>query len=380
MVSLKEKVSASIFLLSYFETLGFNNAEWEFNYGNNNLNINQAGYVWINIIHHFFALGGFSNINITNWNSSDDTILAIGTGLACLKGGTEKDYIKEYINLIDTLKDNKRLSGINTLNVLEFMKRANSINKLDYKETMGGNGAAMRTSIIGLIYYKENQLDKLIENSIIASRVTHNYSLGFLGGLVTALFTSFGIRNIPIWEWVDKLLEIYNQGYIDKYMKKTNIYKKYLADKDFFFDKWLQYQEQKLSKFKFKPNDFIHFENRIESLDDYNDYKGKRNKEDYSRFGSSGLSCVLVAYDALLMSINSKENIIPINLDKTTISIDSLIFFSCLHFGDNDTTGAVAGAWYGSVYGFLNFDQDRLKQLEFYHQLKNISDRVINKL
>ena len=48
--------------------------------------------------------------------------------------------------------------------------------------------------MIGLIYYKETDLEKLIENSIIASRVTHNYTLGFLGGLVTALFTSFAIE------------------------------------------------------------------------------------------------------------------------------------------------------------------------------------------
>jgi ADP-ribosylglycohydrolase len=59
------------------------------------------------------------------------------------------------------------------------------------------------------------------------------------------------------------------------------------------------------------------------------------------------------------------------------ISLDSLIFFSCLHFGDNDTTGAIAGAWYGAMYGFKNFDQEKLKPLEFKEQLNKITNEVI---
>ena len=39
MISLQEKIKASIYLLSYFETLGFYNGNWEFNYGINTINI-----------------------------------------------------------------------------------------------------------------------------------------------------------------------------------------------------------------------------------------------------------------------------------------------------------------------------------------------------
>ena len=69
MVNLKEKVKASIYFLSYFETLGFNNTEWEFNYGNSKIeNQGNAAYVWLSII-ITFSLGGFSNINIDGWDS-----------------------------------------------------------------------------------------------------------------------------------------------------------------------------------------------------------------------------------------------------------------------------------------------------------------------
>ena len=60
------------------------------------------------------------------------------------------------------------------------------------------------------------------------------------------------------------------------------------------------------------------------------------------------------------------------------MSLDSLLFFSTLHFGDNDTTGAIAGAWYGALNGFLNFDKSKLNQLEFNKELKKLSDLIEN--
>jgi len=385
MISLQEKIKASIYLLSYFETLGFYNGNWEFNYGINTINTKeQASEVWLHIVHDYFAKGGFTNIDLTGFLSSDDTIMTIATGIACLRGVStstnEKHYIDEYIRILDNLKKPVRQSGINTLNTLELIKRLQSIDKLESKENMGGNGATMRTSIIGLIYYKEKDQDLLIENSIIASRVTHNYSLGYLGGLVTALFTSYAIRDIPVWEWSTYLIKLYEKGIIDNYMKKTTINDEYIKNKDQFFDKWYQYNEEKIEKFKYKTSDFIHYDNRIDSLDDYNDYKGKGSKNNYTRFGGSGVSCLIVAYDSLLSSFSSNK--IPFNLKDNSlkISLDSLIFFSCLHFGDNDTTGAIAGAWYGAMYGFKNFDQEKLKPLEFKEQLNKITTEVIKSI
>lgn len=371
-MSLNEKIKASIYLQSYFETLGFGNTAWEFNWGNTKIDgRSMSANIWLNIVHNYFALGGFNKIDITDWKSSDDTIMMIATGLGCLIGGEEKNYIDEYVRILPQLKNRERGSGINSLNTLEIIKRTKSISKLDYNKTMGGNGAAMRTSIIGLIYFKEKDLEKLIENSIIASRVTHNYTLGFLGGLVTALFTSFGIRNIPIWEWIDKLLKIFDEGIIDKYMEKTNIYKQYLEDKDFFFDLWRQYSEQRLSKFRNFSIEFYMYENRFESLKEYNEFGGN-----YYNFGSSGISSVIVAYDSLLMGYGCNK--IPLDLKDKNLkfSLDSLVFFSTLHFGDNDTTGAIAGAWYGAYFGFKDFDANKLNQLEFKNELGKLYKRV----
>ena len=377
MSNLNEKIKASLFLLSYFDTLGFNNTIWEFNFGAYPGNSVESAYFYLEIIHNYFSLGGYTNIDISDWNASDDTIMMLATGFACQNGGGEKNYINEYLHILDKLKDEKRGSGINTINILEKIKRLKSIDELDYKESAGGNGAAMRTSVIGLIYYQEKDIDKLIENSIVASRVTHNYTLGFLGGLVTALFTSYAVRDIEPWNWVDMLLELYKSGAIDNYMKKTNIYQQYLKDKDNFFDNWEQYKEQKLSNFlKVDQLNLHSFKERLDFLEEYNSYSIKDNKKNYARYGASGISCLIVAYDSLLMSYGGNKRPLDSNFKNLKVSLDSLIFFSTLHFGDNDTTGAVAGAWYGALYGFKNFDEDKLGQLEFKNQIEKLTKLI----
>ena len=101
MNKIKEKIKASIYLLSYFETLGFKNGEWEFNYNfKPPQSVDDIAFQNISIIHHFFSLGGFNNIDITEWNSSDDTIMTIHTANACINGGSEKEYIDEYLNTL----------------------------------------------------------------------------------------------------------------------------------------------------------------------------------------------------------------------------------------------------------------------------------------
>lgn len=368
---MQNKIKASLFFHSYFDTLGFHNGKWEFNFGSNNIkNEYQASFIWISIMHEFFSKGGFSNINIQDWKSSDDTILNIASCKAILNNGDDKEFIKQYTNVIHIVDDDIRGPGFCTIENLHRIKKLKNINKLKYKSNMGGNGAAMRTCSIGLILHKKNDIPELVKQSIIASRITHNYYLGFLGGLVSALFVNFAIRNIQPWLWVDELLDIYNNGIIDKYMQTTNIYDEYNNDKDKFFNKWEEYKEKRLYNFIHKHNNFTNYKERTLELNNYNQYY---KDIDMSKFGSTGLSVCIVAYDSLLNSITG-------SLDKPEYSIDSLIFFSTLHFGDNDTTGSIAGAWFGALNGFHDFDIQKFEQLEFYNDLNKLSKKIFKKI
>jgi ADP-ribosylarginine hydrolase len=364
-MSIKEKIKASIFISSYLDTLGSFDGRWEFNFGKTiNTNL-QSSSVNFEILHHFFSLGGFSNIDISKWKSSDDTIMMIATGLGTLKGGKEEDYIDEYLKIVDKLKEEKRFPGNTTMDSLEFIRTNRTIDKLKYDTSMGGNGASMRTGIIGIINHKESDVDLIISQSITASRVTHNYSIGFLGGLVASLFANFGMRGIHFLDWFDELFKLEKK--IDEFMKNTNINNRYIEDKIYFFNKLKEYKEKKIDKYLLNPLDFQIFSERVSSLKSYNNY-GSNNE--MSRFGASGLSSVIVAYDAILMSHRSTKY--PFEKNKLDVSLDSFIFYSTLHFGDNDTTGAIAGIFYGSIYGSTNFDTSKFKQLEFFDEINKL--------
>ena len=380
MTKLNQKIKASIMLASYLDTLGYKNGEWEFNF---NLNINEkstSNVVWLYIVHQYFALGG-SNIDISKWDSSDDTILMLATAKACMKGGKEIDYINEYKKVLSELEKDKRGSGLTTIKSLRYITKVKQLHKLKYLDNMGGNGAAMRTSIIGIIYHSEKDLEKLIEQSILAGRITHNYSLGFLGGLVTALFTSYAIRGIEPWKWIKHLLELEKSGKIDHIIKKTNIYDNYLNDKEKFWNRWYQYNENRLPKRKYNSSKFVFPLERLTDIESYTPgiTRGETTNN-YSKFGASGIGAVIVAYDSLLLSLSSSSKHKFLPLDKPTeikYNWDSLVFFSALHFGDNDTVGTIAGAWYGALRGFDGINEDKMKQLEFYTDLNKVNQEVL---
>lgn len=369
MVKLEEKILASLSLASYLDTLGFKNGEWEFNYDNSIESEPIANLTWFHIAHHYFSLGG-SNIDISKWDASDDTLLMLATARGNLKGGENKDYINEFIKQLDELEKDNRQSGVQTIKSLRTLKSTKKSSSIEYSSKMGGNGAAMRTSSLGLIYYDEKDIDKLIKESIESSRLTHNYPLGFLGGLVTALFTSYAVNNIEPIKWSKKLIKLYESGKIDKFMKTTDIYDKYEKDKDQFWDMWYKYNESRLSYIVNKKDSrkFYWASERIKDLLEYTPGVSKK-ESDFTYFGASGIGALIISYDSLLNSIVDGK-----------ISWDSLVFFSALHFGDNDSTGIICGAWYGALYGFYQINNKKMEELEFYYEIKKISSEILKKI
>lgn len=372
---MNEKIEASLMLASYFETLGFKNGLWEFNYNIGIKNLNKYTSVWNTLIHHFLVLGGSSNISVANWNASDDTIMIIATAKAIKSG----DYSKEYLDIYDLLKDNKRVSGNNTLESLGKIKRKENIG---INSNMGGNGASMRTGPIGLYYYDD--IEKVIEESLKASIVTHNYYLGFLGGMVVALFTAFAMNNIPAWKWCEELIKLYDKKIIHKYYSKEHK----ISDLDEYMQYWKRYQDTRINKLKYKNtlDSFIYPEDRTDYLMSF--YPNKLIKEmtmkgqsfknlefKWDAMTSTGLDVCIYAYDCLLMSMitpNEKN----LDLNNFIYSLDTFMILVCIHPGDSDTTGAIGGTWFGALNGYQNFDRKRIRELEFYDELLQVSKKL----
>lgn len=384
--NINDKVEASIMLASYLETIGFKNGAWEFNYRITTKEFAINSRIWLNLLHHFAILGGANYINVSGWNSSDDTILIIATANACIKDGGEDNYKNEYVENYDLLLDEKRASGLNTIETLKLLKKNYSIETLPSNTNMGGNGSAMRTGPIGLTWYDD--IEKVIEESIIASRLTHNYYLGYLGGMVTALFTAFAVNDIKPWKWCSELIKLHNNKTIHKYYPKEHD----VSHLDEYIGYWKRYEETRINKIKYKNSldTFIYPEDRLEYLFGYFPnpkiksmvLRGESLKKmsfDWGHIGSTGLDACIYAYDCLLMSIQTPGSK-NIDFDNVIYSWDTFVTLVAIHPGDNDTTASIGGTWFGALVGYNGIDKDRMKELEFYKELKNVSDKIIKKL
>ena len=387
-ILLKEKIEACLFLSSYLDTVGFKNGQYEFKF-NAIVNDHKDSAMVINkLLNDFFILGGFNYFPIKNLIASDDTLLLLATTHAVIENGGEIIYIYNYLKWYPYITP-KRGIGIQTaksLSLLDYKvkkkKEKSYIKYLKYDEEMGGNGAAIRTAPIGIKWF--NNIDKIIEESIIASRVTHNYYIGFLGGMVSALFTSFAINNIPPWLWLDKLLEIHESNKIINYIHTTDFKNTIDNDINKYFYYLYKYKEERLNDIiTFRKKDsIIRTDFKTIELLPYNEKLQKLVNDgfvDFKALGTSGLDVIIYAYEALLLSIVPMSNY-SVDLNNPVYSWESLIYFTCLSMGDSDSIGAVAGAWFGALNGFYNIDKNKFIDLEFYKELKYISEKLYKQL
>jgi ADP-ribosylglycohydrolase len=363
----KNKVEGCLYISSFLETFGYFNSKWEFNYGNKIDTINEGNIMNYFFIYHYTMLGGIEKIDITTLNSSDDTILLLATCEAVNNGGGEINYINSYLKYYELLKDNKRSSGNATLSSLEKIRLSKSIESIEYSTSHGGNGCAIRTAPIGLKYYED--YDKVCEEALIASLVTHNYPMGYLGGIISALFTAYAINNINPFEWSKNLIKLYKKNFFIKLISKYSKKNVEIEINDYFLW-WEKYNELRLSKMKYRNLPiFINPKNKFEDLLNYTPIKYHNKMRGYENMGITGLESVIIAYDNLLLSTIS-DNKNNLNINNPEFNWYTLFFNNVFFFGDNDSIGAISGAWYGALLGIDKFPLDKIKELEFYQELK----------
>lgn len=363
----KNKVEGCLYIASFLETFGYFNSKWEFNYGNKIDTINEGNIMNYFFIYHYTMLGGIDKIDINTLNSSDDTILLLATCEAVNNGGGELNYINSYLKYYELLKENKRSSGNATLSSLEKIRLTKSIKSIEYSTSHGGNGCAIRTAPIGLKYYED--YDKVCEEALIASLVTHNYPMGYLGGIISALFTAYAINNINPFEWSKNLIKLYKKNFFIKLISKYSKKNVEIEINDYFLW-WEKYNELRLSKMKYRNLPiFINPKNKFEDLLNYTPIKYHNKMRGYENIGMTGLESVIIAYDNLLLS-TIPDNNLNVDINNPEFNWYTLFFNNVFFFGDNDSIGAISGAWYGALLGIDKFPLDKIKELEFYQELK----------
>ncbi len=387
-----DKYKACLLLASFGDTLGFNNGMWEFNYGLDN----PGPELTMTILWEFITLGGINHINLKKWNASDDTILQLAIARGLLDNFMNMNdlkniFIKEYVKVLDELKKDKRASGFTTIKSIEVLKKHNTEKNITFDDKAGGNGASMRSMAIGLAFYGKNNRKKLIEASINSAIITHNNPLAYLGAIVTALFVAYGIEGIHPLKWCDKLVKIFDSNIIDEIIKDkfSNLNDIYIKNKDNFIDKWRFYLEN------FQTRDGTEYLNPIARIEYYAKNFSPQikngSKTDYSKIGASGLDSVIIAYDSILFSIiigdNEERKLEKIanklkkikDLNNTYLSWETLVIYSMLHVGDNDTTGTIAAAWYGAYQGFEGVPKNNIENLEYKQEINIVSEKLFKK-
>ncbi|XP_052785476.1 ADP-ribosylhydrolase ARH1-like [Mya arenaria] len=341
-----DKYQAAMVLSAVGDSLGYKNGDWEFCKSGSRIHKEVR------------RIGGIESIHVTlpYWPASDDTVLHIATAKALVaqKRDTNKEVL--YSKLAEQYKVSmqdmgERAVGPTTESACHLLDpwRPGGY-KLPFNHKGGGAGAAMRSMCIGLRYPKPEQLDDLIEVSIESGRMTHHHPTGYLGSLASALFTSYAIQRKHIHAWGYGLMQTLPRA--QEYIKSRNEYvRDNMREWNYFKTAWARYLnlrriEDGISGARF-PQEY-----GVETRDDF-----YHSLSFNGWAGSSGHDAPMIAYDAILRCGPDWRQL-----------CNTAIF----HGGDSDTTGAIAGCWYGALYGFDSVPSNNYKDVEFNRILMDL--------
>nr|XP_022316670.1 uncharacterized protein LOC111120236 [Crassostrea virginica] len=350
-LSLLDRYQAAMLLSGTGDALGYKNGSWEFCHNGKE------------IIKELKSLGGLTKLNIKppNWVVSDDTVMHLATSEALTKCGncSQGDLFKEIArNYKACMRDMvNRAPGMTCTNSVHYLKPDRQDWKdgcrIEFNERGGGCGAAMRAMCIGLRYPRESDLSDLIAVSVESGRMTHHHPTGYLGSLAAALFTAYAIQDKPPREWGAGLMRVLPEA--KEYVKSQKFYvDENLKAWSYFETSWKKYLEDKglLDGTKDPKPDNLKTAERD---------KFYKNLSFSGWGGSSGHDAPMIAYDAILQSGKDWEKLCKRGM---------------FHGGDSDSTGVMAGCWYGAMYGYKGVPEGNYKNLEYKERLEKEAEKL----
>ena len=348
-VDLAERFEASMVLAGVGDAIGYKNGEWEFC---------RSG---LRIHEHLQSLGGIEKLKVNRrmFMVSDDTVMHIATAEALTSawdGDREKLYsflAKKYKECMNDM--NGRAAGL-TCSSSAYMLKPNAPHGyyIPFNPSGGGCGAAMRSAPIGLLYWKPNEIQRLVEISIESGRMTHNHPVGYLGSLATSLFVAYSVQNRKLNSWGQGLMETLDIAW--SYVKSSG--------------RDVEENKKEWSYFERNWKDYLALRGITDGTSEPlfpKDYGVKERDEFYKSLsfsgtgGASGHDAPMIAYDALL---SCKE------------SWSELCLRGMLHGGDSDSTGIIVGACWGAWHGYSGVPDGHYEKLEYRDRLSELAKQL----
>lgn len=181
-----------------------------------------------------------------------------------------------------------------------------------------GCGTAMRTPPIGLAYL--NNIRKLFAVAKYSSEMTHGNSAAAAGGIAVAYGVSLAVRQTPVNKWPELMADI-----IKPVCQQTSHYIRSVPE-SLALEEW----------------------RAVEKL-------GK---------GWTADEAVGVALHAFLRGKNNFTKVMDLAVN---------------HDGDSDSTGCIAGAWYGAFHGVSKLPPDLVRDVEDSDLLMQKADKLFQR-
>lgn len=362
---MEERCRASMVLAAVGDAMGYKKGDWEFCHSTSKI---------LRDLQELTGGRGILSLDCTNWMVSDDTVehLATAEGLArAASSGKRALTIDDIMRAI--ARETKRAAA-------DFTARAPGKSEqkgIKLLENDGSNwrakpfdsqaqgcGAAMRVACIGAFFRAPDDFSALIATTVEACRLTKTHPNGYLGGVCAAAFTSFALQEVPVQAWGNLLVEQvlpavaeYVLNPQQRHLKENQAALQSAA----FEQKWRWYLQVRgltgegaapAFPSKYGPAERDIFYAECARMPHVNP-SGKNP-------GSRGYDCVMIAYDALLW--------VETQLDHQCNPSErwaELCHHAVLHRGDNDSTGSIAGAWYGALHGFEGVPAKHVAGIEY---------------